>query len=108
MTVQSFGFGQIMNAQMNPPYAALNAPRASTAKIGLHSGTVIFQNAFNSDAPSMLAASYNSRGKLSKNPFSRKIENPFASPGSTNAQYVLSSPSSLMSRKLGINETSAG
>src|SRR3954468_3632619 len=75
---------------MNSLYAAVNAPSASTARIGLLRFIVSVQNFVHSFAPSRSAASYSSRGRESKKPLSRKIEKPLAMPGRTRAQNVLS------------------
>jgi hypothetical protein len=88
--------------------AVATAPSAITARIGELSRIVMFQNFISSLAPSNSAASYNSRGSESKNPFSMKMENPLAAVGRISAPKVLSSPRSRSSRKFGIIATSAG
>ena len=56
--------------------------------MGLHNGMVICQNMRHSLAPSMRPASYSSGGRLSKNPFRRKMPKPLARLGRINAQKV--------------------
>ena len=69
-----------------------------TASTGADSGTLMLQNILSSEAPSSCAASKRGSGRLSKNPFSMKIEKPLAIVGNISAQYVLSRCRSLMSR----------
>ena len=86
----------------------MNACSATTARIGLDRLIVMFQNIVHSPAPSMLADSYNSRGSASKKPLSKKIEYPWARPGSSSAAKVLSRLRSRIIRNTGIWVTIGG
>ena len=73
---------------MKLPYATVKVFSASTERIGVESPMAICQNTVHSLAPSIAADSNSSLGRLSKNPFSRKIMYPFAIVGRISAQKV--------------------
>ena len=86
--VQCDSFWHTRNAHSHELYAAINELSALTARIGVVIGRVIFLNTSHSPAPSIEAASYNSRGNASKNPLRMKIDIPLAIVGKTSAAKV--------------------
>ena len=58
----------------------------TTPRIGFDIGSTIDQNSRNGPAPSVLAASKISRGRLSKNRFTSRMLNAFAAIGSHTAR----------------------
>ena len=58
----------------------------TTPRIGFDIGSTTDQNSRNGPAPSVLAASNTSRGRLSKNRFTSRMLNAFAAVGSHTAR----------------------